>query len=106
MPKNSIDPDDPMQLHGVALRNGDPTRMLDDILDEFVRIGYRERHLHMLFRDPHYQMTFALGQVVGAETVRLAVRRVLGRWGVPLDGPAVACADAADLAGGKESTDE
>jgi hypothetical protein len=106
VPKNSIDPDDPMQLHGVALRNGDPMRMLDDILDEFVRIGYRERHLHMLFRDPHYQMTFALGQVVGAETVRLVVRRVLSRWGIPLDGPAVAHMDDSELGGGKESADE
>ncbi len=82
MPKNSLDAADPMELCGVGLSEGSVREALEALIDEYVRLGYREAQLRRLFADLFYRMPYAIVREVGDAEVARVIRETLARWKV------------------------
>ena len=80
MPKDEIDPDDPMELHGVQITGADEREMVMTVVDEYIRMGFGREELITLFADPRYTMTHRIWKQNGETYVRDCVRDVLDRW--------------------------
>jgi len=83
MPKDEFEADDPMELVGVALPDGDPEELASAIVEEFIRMGLNNEELLALFRDPFYAGPHAIWRSRGDEYVRGLIHRGRERWGFP-----------------------
>ena len=83
MPKDEFEADDPMELVGVALPDGDPEELAGAIVEEFIRMGLSNEELLALFRDPFYAGPHAIWRSRGDEYVRGLIHRGRERWGFP-----------------------
>jgi len=80
MPKDSLDPADPMELCAVGLSGGSIREALEALVDEYVRLGYREEELRRLFADPFYRMPYAIAREAGDAEVARVIGEALARW--------------------------
>jgi hypothetical protein len=83
MSKDEFEDDDPMELVGVALPDGDPDELAGAIVEEFIRMGLKDEELLGLFRDPFYAGPHAIWRGRGEEHVRGLIDRARERWGFP-----------------------
>ena len=83
MPRDEFEEDDPMELVGVALPDGDPEELASSIVEEFLRMGLSDQELLHLFRDPFYSGPHAIWRSRGDEYVRGLIHRGRERWGFP-----------------------
>lgn len=83
MPKEEFKADDPMELVGVALPDGDPDELARSIVEEFIRMGLSDQELLTLFRDPFYVGPHAIWRCRGDEYVRGLIDRGREHWGFP-----------------------
>jgi len=83
MPKDEFEADDPMELVGVALPDGDPEELASAIVEEFIRMGLSNEELLALFRDPFYAGPHAIWRSRGDEYVRGLIHRGRECWGFP-----------------------
>jgi hypothetical protein len=83
MPKDEFEDDDPMELVGVALPDGDPEELASAIVEEFIRMGLSNEELLALFRDPFYAGSHAIWRSRGDEYVRGLIHRGRECWGFP-----------------------
>ena len=67
LPEKECEPDDPMELHAHAV-SGDATLMLDQLIEEFARMGWDAGRIESLFQDPFYQAMHDLKLKFGLET--------------------------------------
>lgn len=81
LPEKECEPDDPMELHAHAV-SGDAALMLDQLIEEFARMGWDAVRIEYLFQDPFYQAMHDLRLKFGLEVVRGRIAAVLGRHGV------------------------
>ncbi|HEU4403637.1 MAG TPA: hypothetical protein VFT43_16200 [Candidatus Polarisedimenticolia bacterium] len=83
MPYDDPDPQDPMLLVGVALPGGEAEEreMAYVFAEEFARLGYDERQLLSLFKQPFYAGAFRAWRHLGEEAVTAIVRETVGVWG-------------------------
>jgi hypothetical protein len=90
MPKNEIDPEDPMELCGVALTTEEDTRdaMTECFIEEFLRLGFPAARILGLFRNPHYVGPNLVYQERGEAFVRDRITEVFGWWKQPVAWPA------------------
>jgi hypothetical protein len=86
MPKDEFDPEDPMELFGVALLTDEDTAatMSECFIEEFMRLGYNHKQILALFRNPHYTGLNGVRQTKGEEFVRDAIAELFARWGRPI----------------------
>lgn len=82
MPKDEVDPEDPMELHGVEISGADEREMVLAVVDEYVRMGFGRDELLRLFSNPHYTMTHRIWTKNGEAFVISCVDHVLDRWTV------------------------
>ena len=75
-----FDPEDPMELVGVEIPGIDPTVMLDDIVREYVLLGWDASRILELFRSPQFGATHHLLQLKGEAYVTERVQRVVDEW--------------------------
>lgn len=85
MPKDEIDPEDPLELRGVALLTDEDTHgpMAECFIEEFMRLGYNEAQILSLFRNPHYTGPHLVFQSRGDAYVRAKLTEVFGWWKRP-----------------------
>ncbi len=83
MPKDEFEDDDPMELVGVALPDGDPDELASAIVEEFIRMGLSDQELLGLFHDPFYAGPHAIWKRQGDGYVRELIERGRERWGYP-----------------------
>ena len=83
MPRDEFEADDPMELVGVALPDGDPEELASSIVEEFIRMGLSDPELLGLFHDPFYTGPHAIWRSRGDEYVRGLIGRGRERWGFP-----------------------
>jgi len=83
MPKDEIDPEDPLELCGVALFTAEDTSdpMTECFIEEFLRLGYGPAQVLALFRNPHYIGPNMVLQNRGPDYVRGKIVEVFGWWG-------------------------
>lgn len=83
MPKDEIEDDDPMELVGVALPDGDQEELARSIVEEFIRMGLSDHELLHLFRDPFYAGPYAILRSRGEAYVQELIARGRQCWGYP-----------------------
>ena len=83
MPKDEVDPEDPLELHGVALLTEEDTNveMAECFIEEFMRMGYRPEQILALFLGAHYIGPNMVLQSRGEPFVRDLITEVFARWG-------------------------
>ncbi len=83
MPYDDPDPQDPMVLVGIALPASEveEREMAYAFAEEFARLGYGERQILSLFREPFYAGAHRTYLHLGEETVAAIVRETVGVWG-------------------------
>ena len=87
MPKDEIDPEDPLELRGVGLvTTADTTEpMTECFIEEFLRLGYGAASILALFRNPHYLGVHRVWQERGEAFVQQKIGEVFGWWQRPVD---------------------
>jgi hypothetical protein len=83
MPKDEVEDDDPMELVGVALPDGDPDELAHSIVEEFIRMGLSDQELLRLFHEPFYAGPHAIWRSRGDGYVRELIERGRECWGYP-----------------------
>jgi hypothetical protein len=83
MPYDDPDPQDPMMLVGVALpaTEEQEREMAYAFAEEFTRLGYGERQVLSLFREPFYAGAHRAWLHLGEPAVAAIVRETVGVWG-------------------------
>lgn len=86
MPKDEIDPEDPLELCGVALLTEEDTTdlMTECFVEEFLRLGHGPAQILALFRNPQYTGPNMVLQNRGEAHVRAKIAEVFGWWGRPV----------------------
>jgi len=82
MPKDEIDPADPLELCGVGLATAEDTSeaMTECFIEEFLRLGHGAKEILALFRNPHYTGVNMVHQNRGEAFVRAKIAEVFGGW--------------------------
>ena len=80
MPKDEFDPEDPMELVGVELPSGDSLMALEDIVQEYLFMGWKPAMILFLFRSPHYGATHNIYKQLGHDHVRERIYSLTEQW--------------------------
>lgn len=78
------EPDDPMELVGVALSAADDgamDEMARCLVEEYVRDGWDAERLLALFRNPFYRALHMICRARGEDYVKTIIAEVCARWG-------------------------
>ncbi len=81
MADKDCEPNDPMELVGVALGEGSIEEMAECLVEEYVRDGWDDEDLLRLFHDPFYRATYRICQEKGDEFVLALIGKARQRWG-------------------------
>ncbi len=83
MPKDEIDPQDSLELNGVALLTHEDTTdtMCECFIEEFMRMGYSASQILALFRNPHYLGMSLVFERRGEAFIQDRISEVFARWG-------------------------
>ncbi|MBM4405730.1 MAG: hypothetical protein FJ039_06050 [Chloroflexi bacterium] len=74
------DDGDPMELVAVALEGADPAEALDQIVVEYLSMGWPEEQIRMLFRSPCYGATHQLWRSLGPENAKARIAELAREW--------------------------
>ncbi|MCA9181270.1 MAG: hypothetical protein KDA51_07445 [Planctomycetales bacterium] len=74
-------PEDPMEMFAMEIP-GDPTFMLQLLVEEYARMGWGLEDLMRLARDPNYSSFHGLFQRFGEDKLRKRMSTILSRCGV------------------------
>jgi hypothetical protein len=85
MPKDEFDTEDPLELVGMVLPGeaGQLEAMAECIVEEYVRMGWDERRLMVLFVNPMFLATYRIYRQKGEEYVRNLIQKTCARYGIP-----------------------
>ena len=75
-----LDPDDPMELVGIEIPEGDMDQVLDDLVQEYLFLGWSPAQIMYLFRSPHYSATHHIYQQMGADYVKGRIGQLSQQW--------------------------
>ncbi len=75
-----FDPEDPMELVGVEVPGGDADQRKDDIIQEYLFIGWTELQILFLFRSPHYAATHQIYRQRGETYVKERIHQTAEQW--------------------------
>ena len=75
-----FDPEDPMELVGVAVPEGNDDEALDGIVQEYLFLGWSPTQIMFLFTSPYYGATHQIYERKGAAYVSERVQRLAERW--------------------------
>jgi hypothetical protein len=82
--KKEFEPDDPMEIVGVAglpgMTDADEVEMHRCIVDEYLRMGFGDAALLDLFRNPYYRATHSVWRSRGEAYVRELIASVRRQW--------------------------
>lgn len=87
MPKDEVDPEDPLELSGMALLTDEDTSedMTECFIEEFMRMGHSPAQVFGYFRNPFYLAMNMVMEKRGEAWVRARVIEIFGRWGRPVE---------------------
>ncbi|MBI2370826.1 MAG: hypothetical protein HYV08_11430 [Deltaproteobacteria bacterium] len=83
MAEKQFDIDDPMEMVGVLVPDGDPELLAECMVEEYVRTGMGDEEILRLFTHPCYTGTHAIYRSRGEAYVRDLLARARARWGRP-----------------------
>ncbi len=84
MPRGEFANEDPLELVGMVLPGeaGQLERMAETIVEEYVRLGWDERRLMVLFTQPVFMATHRIYLQKGEAYVRDLIAKTRRRWAV------------------------
>ncbi len=87
MPKNEIDPSDPMELVGVTMPAS--SEAVDEMglafTEEFLRMGYSPEQVLMFFKNPFYRGPNQVYTLRGEQAVQAIIHEACRKWGPCVD---------------------
>lgn len=86
MARKPYENDDPMELVGVSLPNGDADVMAECFVEEFVWLGLDNKQILNLFRNSFYAGAHGIYRRHGETYVRDIISRVQNRFGKAASG--------------------
>ena len=75
-----VEPDDPMELVGVEVPGCDSEEVLDDVVQEYLLMGWGAQQILMLFASPYYAFTHGIYRQLGPTRVRRRVLELFEQW--------------------------
>ena len=83
MPKDEFDPEDPLEAIAVELPCDEDTLvpMAECFVEEFMRLGKKERQILALFDNPFYAGAHLVYRARGPEFVRQLIADTFAKWG-------------------------
>ena len=81
MTYKETEPDDPMELVGVALSQGSLEKMAECLVEEYIRDGWDDEKLFRLFCDPFYRLPYRIYQEKGEAYVLDLIVTLREKWG-------------------------
>ena len=75
-----FDPEDPMELVSVEIPGGDSDQVLEDLVQEYLFMGWRPTEILFLFRSPHYAATHQIYRQKGHQYVKERIDQLADRW--------------------------
>ena len=75
-----FEPEDPMELVGVALPGEDPGRFVDEIVQEYLFLGWKPEEIFELFRSPRYGGTHRIYHQMGDAYVKERLLGLAEQW--------------------------
>jgi len=75
-----FEPEDPMELVGIAMPDCDSDQVLDGIVQEYLFMGWSAQQILLLFWSPHYGATHQIYLEKGAEYVKQRIRSLAENW--------------------------
>ncbi len=76
----AFEPEDPMELIGIAIPQQDPDYMAECMIEEYMLLGWNEKQLMSLFTKPFFQATHRIYHDKGEEHIRSLIQGVRDRW--------------------------
>ena len=73
------EPDDPMELVGVELP-GDQDQVLEDIVQEYLLMGWSPPAIFFLFQTPNYTATHRIYKEKGEAYVKDRIQQLADQW--------------------------
>jgi hypothetical protein len=88
MPKDEIDPTDPMEFTAVTLLTDEDTMtpMGEAFTEEFMRMGYNAKQILALFQNEFYTGPHMVWKAKGEEFVRKLIADTFAKWGRKVEG--------------------
>jgi hypothetical protein len=82
MPRDEFVDEDPLELVGMVLPGeaGQLERMAETIVEEYVRMGWNEPRLMVLFTNPTFMATYRVYQQKGDAYVRNLVKEICAKY--------------------------
>ena len=80
MPKDEFDPEDPLELVGVEVPCTDPDQVMDDIVQEYLFMGWSPAQILFLFWSPYYGATHQIYKQKGKAYVKERVQQLAEEW--------------------------
>jgi hypothetical protein len=95
MPKDEVDPQDPLELSGMAFLTTEDTSedMTECFVEEYLRMGHSPAQILSYFRDPFYLAVNMVLENRGEPWVRRKIVEAFARWGRPVEEAALAPAN-------------
>jgi hypothetical protein len=75
------EPDDPMELHGIALPGDTEEAMAECFIEEYLLQGFQDDMILRLFTNPQYVATYRVWQTRGDAYVRGLIAKARAQWG-------------------------
>ena len=74
-----FDPEDPMELVGIEVV-GDSDMVMDDIIQEYLSMGWSPSAIFFLFRTPNYMATHRIYKEKGEAHVKERIKQLAEQW--------------------------
>jgi hypothetical protein len=83
MPKDELDPQDPLEPIAVALTSHEDTLapMAECFIEEFMRMGYDAKQILGMFMDPFYAAAHMALKAKGGEFIEKLIADTFAKWG-------------------------
>jgi hypothetical protein len=82
MVRKAFEPDDPMELRGVAFPGSALEEMAECMIEEYIKMGYDEEAILRFFQHPFYQATHLIYRERGEVYVKALIQRIKEKWGL------------------------
>ncbi len=80
MAVKDFEPDDPMEMVGVAIPDGDEDETIDGLITEYLMMGSSRREIEFLFMSPFFMGTNEMLKSKGKDWIRSRINHLADEW--------------------------
>lgn len=72
--------DDPMELKGIQIAGADFDQMVENVIEEYIMLGYDDKMILWIFKNPFYKFTNNVYKLKGAKYVQQSIEKIKTKW--------------------------